>query len=1465
MRKLLSILAVMVALVAVSCTNEPEGSLIGKAKVTYTVDGPSQIATKAMGTISSAYTLYYEVRLWDGSALGEKLTGDGLSGSKTVSADQWPTTVTFDLARGKQYKILFWAQSTTAPEGLYTATNLAAVAIDYTKMAANNEECDAFSGSDVITPAGAMAASATLTRPFALLNLGASDAVQFHNASGGATVGSIAAKIGGDVATTFNVANGEAGTALSGTFTATAAPIDAYDASTLSAGETNFNYLSAVYVLPLAASGTIGVEYTIKDNATADITSLEVTNVPVKTNYRTNITGKLLTGTTTYNISVDQAFTGDTDKNATPSFASIAALNTFFASKIATGPNDPDNGDIFPESVVVTAIPDGDATTITLPNDTLSVAITILASYSNPAGLTIAYPTAAGAKHSQNVYFNMAGLSKLTANLPDTHLEVVSGSNIDLSDVHTSAGTFVVQEGARVGTLNIKQGNAYVAGSIDSLKVNPSATSDGQASGAENAVQVFLAKESAVEKIFLNSKTDVVVEQPKDHIDVEATEKKVAVYVNDGADNSSATAQNGGVIYVEANVPCTVTADGTSTAESETGNVSSTVIINETATGSSVVATNGASVDLTANGNCSATAEGVAEGQGSEPDTPSTITVKEVKDDTIVIDGSTSDGGEIDDDTPSGAVKFFVVQIVGEDKYESLAEAFAAVDSDEDVVMVLADLNLTSQLTVSRNITLDLNGYTLTTANTESTARPFIITNRAHFTVYGNKTERTDEQEEVLHGSLVIPEDNQCLGFFDFEAVAGVENERCTLVLNKVYMYGEATGINSGSGGERVGYIRLRKNYQDVTLNDCYADTKGYTGKGPTRIIDNGGAYPNVKIEINGGTFIQRTEVAHRSSFCFYGENANPFTMNGVTIQSNQSGGNCIGPGTLSNNNFSFNGTTHASNEVWNAAISLSEGDVVTIDSGTYSGYHALYLQNSGGGFNVSGGTFVASHYVFYSASKVGYEGVFNITGGDFTGSFFLQSTRDKVNISGGTFRKGTGYDTIFQYINGDSSDKSCLTITGGSFAEDPSIYVPDGYIVNYDSTTQMWTVEEDAVAQIVTTTYGTLAKAFAVAEAGDEILLLKDCAVNSTIEVNVNCSLNLAGHKVTSNVNGAFVFKVQNSNLVVYGNKGNTGYGTLSIPYANTACYGFFLLTDPDTEIAAANLTLNNVAMRGITYCAEEAESYGTYIHLKGNGNHLTLNDCYADTSAETGQTGGHTMLMTSCDADDYPYVDINGGTFIDHSELEAYDNGHAGNEHHFIQIGITGAYQFEMDDATVISDLPGVIWAGGWPEYSYFRNCNISFNGTTKDPQAYYNAIIGYGFGDTGNIDGGTYSSNFYGLYLVTSGGNINVSGGSFTAGEYVLYSIAKSGKSGNFNITGGEFTGSFFLQSDRDKAYISGGYFKTGSAYETIFQYVPYKASLIITGGYFAEDPSEYLTDAYEAVASGNATYPYKVVAK
>lgn len=717
MKKVLTILAVAAALAAVSCTKELERSAADSSTVTFTVDA-GQISTRAVsGTHGTANRLQVGVYL--------KVDGEtysyiqAISQSNTVS--EWPTVVSLELARNETYKIVFWADE---GENAYTinwtngtvaesATNLA------DGIAGNATNRDAYYKLVEITPSGSTGESITLVRPLAQVNVGTNDLAEYKTAAD--YDGNIETQVViNGVAPGINLLTGEAtaGEPVDLTFSYT----DNMDA-TLTSSEKPYSYLGMNYIL-CPADNTLTAQIALrKDDATENINSFTVSNMPVKPNYRTNVVGKLLTGTVEYTVDVDTDFNSDLEKNATPVFASIAALNTFFASKIATGPNDPDHGDIYPESVTVTAIPGGDATTITLPNDTLSVAITILDTYSETDGLTIAYPTAEGAKHSNKVFFNITGLSKLTANLPDTHLEIVSGSNIDISDVHTSAGTFVVQEGARVDSLNIRQGNANIAGAVKKLYVVADATSNGETPDGTNPVQVFLTSESAVEKIHLSSQSDVTVEQPKDHIDVEATEKKVAVYVNEGADNSTAKAQNGGVIYVEANVPCTVTADGTSTAEE--GNVSSTVIINENASGSAVVATNGASVDLKANGDCTASAEGTAEGQGSTPATPSTITITDAEAN-VEVNTSTNDNGVINNTSGKNVVVTYAAKI-GDTTYETLQGAFAAVPDDVETTIVLQNRyviigNDGIAISSKKNIILDLNGWLLSNAVNENRA-----------------------------------------------------------------------------------------------------------------------------------------------------------------------------------------------------------------------------------------------------------------------------------------------------------------------------------------------------------------------------------------------------------------------------------------------------------------------------------------------------------------------------------------------------------------------------------------------------------------------------------------------------------------------------------------------------------------------------------------------------------------------
>ena len=970
MKKLFSFLMIAAMLIVASCNRPEEGKDIVRegdlATVTFTVNA-GDILTKAPAEVT-----YGNAALIDQLLVQVfNLDGEEFKKLESPEIDITPveaTTPTWDvqmkLAKNETYKIAFWAQK--AGNTIYDTADLSKVTVDYTKMDINGENADyadVFCAARHLTVSGSLAETVELYRPLAQVNVAANDLVAYEKSVLG-TKKTLKADItlpktttpckldviGGTVAEDGVVTYKVTGYLENDQVFENVEIADSEHVQRFKSNDVGYDFLTMVYMLANPTKETIDFNIKIKNPATI-INDLKVSNMPFQANYRTNIVGQLLTGSFEYTVEVEEGFFGIFEKKVAPTFESIADLNAYLAT-LKTGPLDADNGDIFPEEVVVEEV--GEVATITLPNDTLSVAITILKPYD--AELTIAYPTAEGAKHSNNVYLNIGGLTKLSANLTDTHMEIMAGSDIDLSDVRTSTTTFVVRKGARVGTLNVKQGNANIAGEVETLNVPTGATSNGEEPAAGNAVQIFLAKDAGVEQIVLAAKTDVVVEQPKDHIDEEETEKKVAVYVNTGADNSTAKTQNGGVIYVQAKVPCTVTADGVSEAESEEGNVASTVIIESGAAGSSVVAQNGAAINLTANGNCSASAEGKAEGQGDDPDTPSTITVKEVKDENIVIDANTSEGGKIDTDseTAAGAVKYFVAQIVGGAKYESLYDAVAAAESGAKIEMI-DNSTETKGFTCTKSLTIDLCNFTVSYDSSAGTEQ---FPNTRAIKVGGS-----DEITFTIENGTIKVQDN-IYGPFRFDnsnAVIALND----LVLNNGMAYGlgiklvsakslsmEGCSVTSVIGGG------LEQNYAcPVTISDCEfeqteLDTQHSWISSAVSVCYNG------VLNVDSGSYSGYT-----AAFVF---------SSGGTI--NISGGTFVGR----------NAAINVENNTWEPGYAASS--VVNVTGGTFTG--ALKVSGWGGAgtspvsaLNISGGTFTAEPGDLFHTNP----GTISITGGTFS------------------------------------------------------------------------------------------------------------------------------------------------------------------------------------------------------------------------------------------------------------------------------------------------------------------------------------------------------------------------------------------------------------------------------------------------------------------------------------------------
>lgn len=246
-------------------------------------------------------------------------------------------TVALTLAKGQTYKVAFWAQK--AGNTAYTVNDDMQVAVNYS--GANNDESrDAFFNAVEITVKDDVAQTVELKRPFAQLNVGSTTADWNAAVASGAIVTESKVTVK-QAATTLNVLDGKVSGAADVNFTYAAKPgellkVDADGDGT----KEDYEYLSMSYILPNdATDGTqktlASAEFTFKAaSGTEIVVKNGLQNLPLQRNYRTNIVGNILSGTTTFTVVVDPAFsTPDHNTTYRIAHASTQAEMTAAASQ----------------------------------------------------------------------------------------------------------------------------------------------------------------------------------------------------------------------------------------------------------------------------------------------------------------------------------------------------------------------------------------------------------------------------------------------------------------------------------------------------------------------------------------------------------------------------------------------------------------------------------------------------------------------------------------------------------------------------------------------------------------------------------------------------------------------------------------------------------------------------------------------------------------------------------------------------------------------------------------------------------------------------------------------------------------------------------------------------------------------------------------------------------------------------
>jgi len=363
-------------------------------------------------------------------------------------------TAGFDvrLVTSQTYKFVFWADHVESVEGEAIKTDLHYNTADLRNISmqgdyngsSKDDTRDAFFASLEKLVTNAFSESVELTRPFGQLNIKTEDLASIPNNQKDAFVPVTAGLSFKNLYTGFNAATGN----LLGEPTAVAykAASDVVDAN----GNLTVDYLFA----PNTAGGQhlVNMTLAVYNAAGEQITTKDLNNIPVQRNYKTNVTGNLLTVDSKVNVTVTPAFSSPALSEKVIEVASVSEV----AEALKTNTN-----------VVVTEAPK-EAVTISLPkyeSEDVAVSITLPETSQD---ITINYTTETG-EESKNapkeLNITAPSASKIIIEASESTV-TLNGQSYTTVEATTADNTLIVESSVTIGTLTLKKGNVKLYGKI---------------------------------------------------------------------------------------------------------------------------------------------------------------------------------------------------------------------------------------------------------------------------------------------------------------------------------------------------------------------------------------------------------------------------------------------------------------------------------------------------------------------------------------------------------------------------------------------------------------------------------------------------------------------------------------------------------------------------------------------------------------------------------------------------------------------------------------------------------------------------------------------------------------------------------------------------------------------------------------------------------------------------------------
>ena len=363
-------------------------------------------------------------------------------------------TAGFDvrLVTSQTYKFVFWADHVESVEGEAIKTDLHYNTADLRNISmqgdyngsSKDDTRDAFFASLEKLVTNAFSESVELTRPFGQLNIKTEDLASIPDNQKEEFVPVTAGLSFKNLYTGFNAATGDL---LS---EPTAVAYKAASAVADANGNLTVDYLFA----PNTAGGQhlVNMTLAVYNAAGGQITTKDLNNIPVQRNYKTNVTGNLLTVDGKVNVTVTPAFSSPALSEKVIEVASVSEV----AEALKTNTN-----------VVVTEAPK-EAATISLPKyESGDVAVSItLPETSNDITINYATETGGDSKNApKELNITAPSASKIIIEASESTV-TLNGQSYTTVEATTADNTLIVESSVTIGTLTLKKGNVKLYGKI---------------------------------------------------------------------------------------------------------------------------------------------------------------------------------------------------------------------------------------------------------------------------------------------------------------------------------------------------------------------------------------------------------------------------------------------------------------------------------------------------------------------------------------------------------------------------------------------------------------------------------------------------------------------------------------------------------------------------------------------------------------------------------------------------------------------------------------------------------------------------------------------------------------------------------------------------------------------------------------------------------------------------------------